>query len=104
MSLRQDAPKEQKAFYKSKAWQKCREEYISKVGGLCERCLRRGIIKPGYIVHHKEYITPENLTDPEIALCFDNLEYVCLTCHNKEHFKRKRRYEVRADGSVCPLV
>lgn len=103
MSLRQDAPKEQKAFYKSKAWQKCREEYISKVGGLCERCLRKGIVKPGYIVHHKEYISLDNIDDASVLLNHENLEYLCFDCHQREHFGQKRRYEVCVDGSVLPM-
>ena len=40
-----------KKFYRSKAWQQCRESYISKVHGLCERCQSKGKITPGYIVH-----------------------------------------------------
>ena len=68
------------AFYKSAAWLHCREAYIEHVHGLCERCHR-----PGYIVHHKIYLTPDNIADPDVALNFDNLEYLCLDCHNREH-------------------
>ena len=100
MSLRSEAPEEQKAFYKSAAWQHCRMEYISRVNGLCERCLAKGIIQPGYIVHHKIHLTPEYMDRPDILLNHDNLEYLCQTCHNKEHFKSKRRFIVRADGTV----
>ena len=74
-----------KKLYKSKAWQQCRESYISKVHGLCERCPAKNILKPGYIVHHKEYITPKNINNPMITLNHDHLEYVCLDCHNQEH-------------------
>jgi hypothetical protein len=73
-------------FYKSKAWKQCRESYIAKVYGMCERCQTKGKIKPGYIVHHKTYITPQNINDPNITLNHSNLEYVCLDCHNDEHF------------------
>ena len=91
-----------KAFYKSKAWQQCRDGYIKSVGGLCERCLKRGLIVPGYIVHHRQYITPENIQDTSITLNWDNLEYLCFDCHNQEHFKQhvERRYKIAADGSV----
>ena len=75
-----------KSFYKSKEWKECREAYIQSVNGLCERCLKKGIVKPGYIVHHIEHLTPENIDDPEITLNWDNLEYVCKECHDKEHF------------------
>lgn len=90
-----------RAFYKSKEWQKCRAGYIKSVGGLCERCLKRGLIVPGYIVHHICYLTPENIQDTSITLNWDNLEYLCHDCHNKEHFEEKpKRYIIGADGKV----
>ncbi len=76
-----------KKFYNSKAWIKCRDSYISSVYGLCERCLDNNKIVPGSIVHHKEYITPSNINNPNITLSFENLELLCQDCHNKEHFK-----------------
>lgn len=73
-----------KSFYNSKEWQKCRAAYISHRksvdGGICETCHE----KPGYIVHHKTELTPENINNPNIALNFDNLKYDCHICHNKE--------------------
>ncbi|WP_416151947.1 HNH endonuclease [Salipaludibacillus sp. HK11] len=33
------------------------------------------------------YLTPENIGDREIALGFNNLELLCLNCHNKKTFK-----------------
>lgn len=101
MSMRKDAPKEQKAFYHSAAWQKCRREYIASVGGLCERCFAKGIIRPGKIVHHKEYISIDNIDDPSVLLCHDNLEYLCHECHNEEHLlPNERRYFVDEFGRV----
>ena len=71
-----------RSFYKSKAWIKCRNAYISKRinidGGLCEECKDN----LGYIVHHKEHLTKNNIDDPEISLNEDNLEFVCKTCHD----------------------
>jgi 5-methylcytosine-specific restriction endonuclease McrA len=69
-----------KQFYSSKAWQQCRDSYISKVYGVCERC--GGV---GYIVHHKILLTPDNINNPEVTLNHDHLEYLCQTCHNSEH-------------------
>ena len=74
-----------KKFYNSKAWKKCRASYILSVNGLCERCLANGKYVPGDEVHHKIYLTPENINNPEIALSFSNLELLCATCHSKEH-------------------
>lgn len=74
-----------KGFYSSKQWQDCRNEYAKRRHYLCEDCLRRGIYKPGVIVHHIEELTPFNITNPEIALGFDNLELLCRECHLREH-------------------
>lgn len=104
-------------FYSSKAWQSCRNEYVKKARGLCENCLRRGIYRPGEIVHHKIELDPININIPEIALNFDNLELLCRDCHAEVHDlkggrwtevnKRKReardrmnRYDVGSYGKV----
>jgi len=79
------AKKWAKSFYNSKEWQECRAAYIDLVGGLCERCLEKGKVNPGYIVHHKTYLTPENINDPEVTLNFNELEYLCKECHDEEH-------------------
>jgi hypothetical protein len=60
-------------FYTSKEWVACREAYAASVFYLCERCKR-----PGYIVHHKNPITDENVSDPNITLNWDNLELLCI--------------------------
>ena len=72
-------------FYSSKAWQDCRNEYAKRQHHLCENCLRRGIYKPGVIVHHKIEIDPITIERPEIALSFDNLELLCRDCHAEAH-------------------
>lgn len=74
-----------KRFYSSKAWQSCRNEYMQRVHYLCENCLRKGIYKPAEIVHHKIELDPINIENPEISLCFDNLEAVCRDCHDEYH-------------------
>ncbi len=89
-------------FYKSKQWQKVRSEYAASVGGLCENCLKKGIYRPGDIVHHIEHITPDNIYNPEITLSFKNLRLVCRECHAEEHNERMkaRRWFIDADGRV----
>jgi len=69
-----------KKFYKSKAWQDCRDAYIKSVFGLCERCGAGA-----KIIHHKTELTPENINDPNITLNWENLEAVCQDCHNTIH-------------------
>lgn len=74
-----------KRFYKSKSWKSTRQAYFELRHGLCERCLARGIYKPGEIVHHREHITPSNIDNPRVTLAFENLELVCRDCHAAEH-------------------
>lgn len=69
-----------KGFYNSSAWLKCRASFLKSRMGLCEKC--GGI---GSIVHHRVHITPTNFTDPLIVLSWDNLQLLCLTCHNVSH-------------------
>jgi len=69
-----------KEFYKGKAWIKCRLGYMQSQNYVCERCG-----KPAYIVHHKKYISPQNINDQGIILDWGNLEALCQDCHNKEH-------------------
>lgn len=87
------------AFYKSKAWQRTRTAYAASVGGLCERCLRTGIYRPGEIVHHRREITRDNIDDPQITLSWTNLELLCRDCHAKAHGQVKR-YRVDGQGKV----
>ena len=88
------------SFYKSKAWQRTRLAYAKSVGGLCERCLKRGVYSAGVIVHHKIYLDPETIRHPEIALNADNLELLCRDCHGAEHAVIKKRWKVDELGRV----
>lgn len=87
-------------LYKTKRWQDVRNTYAASKGHLCERCLAKGIYKPGEIVHHKIYISPANITNPAITLNPDNLELLCRDCHKEEHFGRKMRYHFDDFGHV----
>lgn len=91
-----------KAFYKSTAWEQTRRAYLKSVGGLCERCLKKGLIVPAVIVHHKIYLDANNVNDPEITTNPEHLEALCLACHNAEHFGGgyDKRYQVDELGRV----
>ena len=84
-------------FYRSRAWVKCKNSYISRVHGMCEQCDRKGILTPGYIVHHKIKLTQENINDITVTLNHDNLEYLCLECHNRVHGNGVTRDDVMFD-------
>ena len=88
------------AFYSSRAWINTRKAYAKSVGNVCERCLKKGLIKPVRIVHHKVYLTPDNIDDPSVSLNWDNLEALCRECHEAEHRGIEMRYTVAKDGRV----
>lgn len=67
-------------FYHSMKWLLCRSAFLANKHHTCERC--GGL---GWIVHHKEPITPENVNDPNVTLNWDNLQVLCLDCHNAIH-------------------
>lgn len=89
------------SFYKSTTWQKCRDAFMAEKLWTCERC---GAVAE--IVHHKKYITPNNIDDPAITLSWDNLEALCRDCHNKEHFRAEyeQRYRFDANGNIVPTL
>lgn len=74
-----------KPFYNSKAWNTTRVAYAKSKAWLCEDCLKRGITTPGQEVHHVIELTPLNITNPEIALSWDNLCLLCHDCHMARH-------------------
>jgi 5-methylcytosine-specific restriction endonuclease McrA len=89
-------------FYRGKTWQRCREGYIKYRHGLCERCLSKGLYRPGIIVHHKIHLTPDNITDPSVSLSFDNLQLLCRDCHAVMH-KPEKRFKVDELGRVITI-
>ncbi len=39
-------------------------------------------------MHHIEYLTPYNINNPDVTLNHENLELLCATCHQHEHYLR----------------
>jgi len=67
-------------FYNSQKWRKVSRLFLQSKYYICERC--GGV---GEVAHHKIYLDRWNVHNPEIALNTDNLECLCLACHNSEH-------------------
>ncbi len=92
---------QQQRFYVSGVWKDCSQAY-KRAHPYCERCLREHVVTPADEVHHKIRLTPENITDLAVALCWDNLESLCEMHHKREHRTRgdARRWRIAPDGSV----
>lgn len=90
------------SFYKSIAWQNCRNAYMKKVGGLCEDCLKENKITPAEEVHHVVPISPSNISDPNITLAWANLVALCREHHRRRHGEKERRYTIDEQGRVTP--
>ena len=69
------------ALYQSEKWHRTKNAYLTSKHYICERCGA-----PAVIVHHREHLNALTMRDPAKALAFDNLEALCQTCHNREHF------------------
>lgn len=69
-------------FYHSTEWKKLRQQVLLRDNYMCQICLRNGVVNDKeLIVHH---IT-ELKEDWSQRLNMDNLETVCVTCHNRIH-------------------
>ena len=96
-------------FYQSPLWIRAKNSYIAERrridGGMCEICHEQ----PGYIVHHKIHLTPENINDQDISLSHRNLQFVCHHCHDIIHGNCPReiegmtRLKFGPDGQPAPL-
>jgi len=71
--------KKEQAFYRSSEWLKIRMLALNRDHGLCQHCLKDGIIKVADMVHHK--IEVKN--NWSLRLVLDNLISLCNSCHNK---------------------
>ncbi len=85
----------QQKFYNSKKWRKLSEVYKDYKDNKCERC--GNDVELSKIVHHKIHLDDTNINDANITMNFDNLELVCRTCHNQEHFAKQPSAESKFD-------
>ncbi|PWL80430.1 MAG: HNH endonuclease [Prevotellaceae bacterium] len=84
-----------KHIYKGKAWIKTREYIFRKYDGICQKCGA-----PGEEVHHKIFLRPSNIDDPDIVYGEDNLILLCKDCHFREHEKTNSKFKVKRERAV----
>lgn len=67
------------------SWRTLSNNLKIQSGLKCERCGKIVTNGKQLIGHHKIELTDENVEDVNISLNPDNIEVICLDCHNKEH-------------------
>jgi 5-methylcytosine-specific restriction endonuclease McrA len=73
-------------FYKCKEWRALRQEALERDNFECQECKRKGRYKRAQNVHHLKEVKAR----PDLALELNNLECICIACHNAVHDKRLR--------------
>lgn len=86
-------------FYASKQWKRTQAAVMKAHNYQCQRCG-----KPAKIVHHRTWLTPENINDPDVTLNWDNLVPLCIDCHNREHIGGRETRQGLAFDATGRLV
>lgn len=78
------------SFYKSDAWQKFRRIIISqrmddKGAVHCALCGKALLKTRDIQVDHIQELTDDNYQDVNVSLNPDNVQILCIDCHNKKH-------------------
>ena len=101
-------------FYHSKEWAKFRElviaEKLAKYGELIDEETGKTILNKGdAILHHKTFLTAQNVNDPSVSLNPQNIELVSFATHQLIHNKfgcrgrkvyitRKKKEEIKKES------
>ena len=79
--------KDKQEIYNSREWKELRIAKLRSTNGLCEECMKQGIVTSAHAVHHRHPIE-ESTSKAEMrkwAFMWENLVSVCDACHAKIH-------------------
>lgn len=74
-------------FYSSRKWLAVRDTVRKRDGMVCQKCGKDVVGR--YIVDHIKPLTMSNYKDYDVAYNLDNLQLLCISCHNNKTFTRK---------------
>ena len=79
--------KDKQDIYNSREWKELRIAKLRSTDGLCEECLKEGIVTIARPVHHIIPIETARTKEEMRRLAFDwnNLMSLCQSCHNRIH-------------------
>ena len=101
--------KDKSEIYNSKQWQELRIAKLRSTNGLCEECMKEGIVTSARCVHHVVPIETARTKDEMWRLAIDcglqGLQSLCFACHARIHKELgsntakivKQRAEARQD-------
>ena len=79
--------KDKADIYNSREWKELRIAKLRSTNGLCEECMKEGIVTSARCVHHVVPIETARTKDEMKRLAFDvnNLRALCFACHARIH-------------------
>jgi 5-methylcytosine-specific restriction endonuclease McrA len=81
--------KDKAAIYNSREWKELRAAKLRSTKGLCEECLKQGIVTEARCVHHVVPIetarTRDEMRRLAIGCGLQGLRSLCYACHAKVH-------------------
>ena len=81
--------KDKSDIYNSREWKELRIAKLRSTKGLCEECMKQGIVTPARCVHHVVPIETARTTDEMKRLALDcglqGLKALCFACHARVH-------------------
>ena len=71
----------------SKRWAETKRTVWLRANGLCEDCLKEGIITPGVDCHHVVPVETARTFQEMESLCYNsnNVRLLCIACHIRTH-------------------
>ena len=83
----QQQAKDKADIYNSREWKELRAAKLRSTDGLCEECMKQGIVTSARCVHHVVPIETARTKDEMKRLAFDvnNLRALCYACHARIH-------------------
>lgn len=84
-------------FYRSRTWQRLRQQVLERDSYLCQYCLVNHLVTEGKTVDHIVAIE----IDPSKKECLGNLATICRSCH---HLKTQLEQELFGTGKDNHLV
>lgn len=80
-------------IYRSKDWEITRHQVLERDNYECQECKRKGKVFTNKSNNKKKRLDVDHIkelaTHPELAFDMENLETLCIRCHNKKHNRWK---------------